>query len=52
LTGLSSVLQVEWEDADPIVRLQIRDGNTGAVRLESNFTLSTCGAVSGGYKES
>jgi hypothetical protein len=52
LTELSSVLQVEWEDADPIVRLQIRDGNTGAVRLESNFTLSTCGAVSGGYKES
>jgi hypothetical protein len=45
LTELSSVLQVEWEDADPIVRLQIRDGNTGAVRLESNFTLSTCGAV-------
>ncbi|KAH9533048.1 hypothetical protein CY35_18G030200 [Sphagnum magellanicum] len=46
------MVEVEWEDADPIVRLQIRDGNTGAVRLESNFTLSTCGAVSGGYKES
>jgi hypothetical protein len=46
------MVEIEWEDADPIVRLQIRDGNTGAVRLESNFTLSTCGAVSGGYKES
>ncbi|KAL3684029.1 hypothetical protein R1sor_002051 [Riccia sorocarpa] len=36
------MIEVEWEARDPVVRLQVRDGKTGLVALESNLTLGSC----------
>eukprot|EP00250_Pteridium_aquilinum_P024614 c2932_g1_i2 orf=363-1439(-) len=35
------MIEVKWE-SDPIVKLQVRDGMTGSVKLESNLRLSSC----------
>ncbi|BFI29582.1 hypothetical protein AXG93_3242s1330 [Marchantia polymorpha subsp. ruderalis] len=36
------MIEVNWKEADPVIRLQVRDGKTGLVRLESNLTMSSC----------
>lgn len=35
------MIEVEWE-RDPVIKVQIRDGMTGIVKLESRLTLSSC----------
>ncbi|CAM6118223.1 unnamed protein product [Calypogeia fissa] len=37
------MIEVEWKALDPIIRFQVRDGKNGAIKLESNLTLSSCG---------
>lgn len=35
------MIEVEW-DTDPTVKLQVRDGTTGSVKLQSRLKLSSC----------